>query len=147
MKPTKSRVAANRIPPSASSTSTSSMKRSAGSPDDSGGDRRPEEQDDGSATKGERPLHKNKTYKRQKKTMEWEPAPFEKLNPADPVHAQRIESRRKAVAKGKNTAGYDAYLQQVPKGQRKPRSMDTPSTPDPTLDISTKRWQGLVRAW
>lgn len=72
---------------------------------------------------------------------------FNKLDPADPEHSKRIQQRQKDVAKGKNTAGYHAYTQQVPKEKRRVRSMDTPSTPDPTLDMSKKRWQGLVRAW
>lgn len=82
--------------------------------------------------------------KRQK--MDWEPEAFSKLNPAVEAHARRIDSRSKAIAKGKNTAGYDAYIQQIPKYKRR-RSMETPSTPDHTLDIPAKRWQGLVKAW
>jgi len=91
------------------------------------------------------PLFGNRTYKRQK-TSDSEPT-FDKLNPNDSVHAKRIESRQKMIQKGKNTAGYDCYLQKVPKHQRRARSMDTPSTPDPTLDIPAKRWQGMVKAW
>jgi hypothetical protein len=72
---------------------------------------------------------------------------FNKLDPKDPEHLKRIEQRKKDIAKGKNTAGYHAYTQQVPKEKRRIRSMETPSTPDATLDISKKRWQGLVKAW
>lgn len=72
---------------------------------------------------------------------------FNKLDPSDPDQCKRIQQRKKDIAKGKNTAGYHAYTQQVPKEKRRIRSMDTPSTPNPTLDISKKRWQGLVRAW
>lgn len=72
---------------------------------------------------------------------------FDKLDPNQPDHARRIYQRRKAIAKGKNTAGYQHYVVQVPKNQRQPRSMRTPSTPDPSLDIPAKRWQGLVKAW
>lgn len=61
--------------------------------------------------------------------------------------ARRISQRRKAVEYGKNTAGYEAYVQQVPKSQRRQRCMKHPMTPDHTLDIPTKRWQGLVKAW
>ena len=78
--------------------------------------------------------------------MQWEEQ-VPKLDPNNPVHANRIQQRRKMIQKGKNTAGYDCYMQQVPKQKRAPRSMITPSTPDPTLDIPTKRWQGRVRAW
>jgi len=72
---------------------------------------------------------------------------FTKLNQSDPVHARRIQQRRRMIAMGKNSVGYDNYLKQVPKHKRKPRSMKYPTTPDHTLDIPTKRWQGLVRAW
>lgn len=70
---------------------------------------------------------------------------FGKLDPAQ--FQRRIEQRRRAIQHGKNTAGYDEYVKQVPKDQRRPRSMKHPSTPDYTLEIPTKRWQGLVKAW
>jgi len=72
---------------------------------------------------------------------------FHKLNQSDPLHARRIQQRRRMIAMGKNTVGYDEYSQQVPKHKRRPRCMKHPMTPDHTLDIPTKRWQGLVRAW
>ena len=78
--------------------------------------------------------------------MQWEEH-VPRLDPKNPVHANRIQQRHKMIQKGKNTAGYDCYVQQVPKHKRAPRSMITPSTPDATLDIPTKRWQGQVRAW
>jgi Histone RNA hairpin-binding protein RNA-binding domain len=84
--------------------------------------------------------------KRQK--MDWDLIPFSKLNPQDnDVHAQRVQSRYKMILKGKNTVGYDHYIRTVPKQQRRIRSMDTPNTPDHTLDIPAKRWNGLVKAW
>ena len=70
---------------------------------------------------------------------------FGKLDPAE--FQRRIAQRRRAIQHGKNTTGYDEYLKQVPKDQRRPRSMKHPATPDHTLDIPTKRWQGLVKAW
>jgi histone RNA hairpin-binding protein len=72
---------------------------------------------------------------------------FPKLNQSDPVHARRIQQRRREVAKGKNTIGYDKYIKKVPKHKRRLRSMQHPSTPDHTRDIPNKRWQGLVKAW
>lgn len=72
---------------------------------------------------------------------------FPKLNQSDPVHARRIQQRRRDVAKGKNTIGYDKYIKKVPKHKRRLRSMQHPSTPDHTRDIPNKRWQGLVKAW
>lgn len=68
------------------------------------------------------------------------------LDPPSSAHT-RVAQRQKMIAKGKNTAGYDAYRRQVPVEQRRPRSMDTPSTPDVHRDVPNKRWQGLVRAW
>lgn len=85
--------------------------------------------------------------KRQKvDIMDLDPI-FPTLDQSDPVHARRIQQRRKMVQMGKNTAGYFEYTKKVPKEKRRPRSMDTPSTPDHTLDIPTKRWQGMIKAW
>ena len=72
---------------------------------------------------------------------------FRKLDATDPVHSQRMQQRKKAVMKGKNTAGYAEYIKQIPRNKRLLRSMQTPSTPDHTLDIPNKRWQGLMRSW
>jgi hypothetical protein len=72
---------------------------------------------------------------------------FSKLNPNDAVHARRIQQRRKDVSKGKNTVGYTEYLKNVPKEKRRPRNLDTPASPDPTNDMSNKRWQGQIKAW
>jgi hypothetical protein len=72
---------------------------------------------------------------------------FEKLDPSKPEHARRMQQRRGMIMYGKNTVGYDVYLQKVPKEKRRPRSMDTPNTPDHTLDIPNKRWIGQVKAW
>jgi hypothetical protein len=72
---------------------------------------------------------------------------FPKLDTSDPVSARRLQQRRRVVAFGKNTVGYDEYRRQVPIHQRKSKSMDHPSTPDHTLDIPNRRWLGLVKAW
>ena len=100
-------------------------------------------------TAGQRPNKKRikKSSSVEKQPPAAEPAAFDKLDPKDPVQAKRIQQRRKAISKGKNTAGYDAYIRQVSKESRRPRSMATPATPDPTIDISQKRWNGQVRAW
>ena len=74
-------------------------------------------------------------------------APVPKLDPSDPVHANRIQKRREMVKKGKNTVGYDEYLRRIPKRKRIPRHEDYPQTPDHTADIPNKRWLGLVKAW
>jgi hypothetical protein len=78
--------------------------------------------------------------------MDCEPQ-FQKLDPKDAAHTKRMIQRRKTVSKGKNTAGYECYIKQVPTEKRRLRSMETPMTPDATLDIPSKRWQGLVKAW
>lgn len=50
------------------------------------------------------------------------------------------------VQKGKNTVGYDEYIQKVPKESRR-KIGDHPVTPDHRLDIPNRRWQGQVKAW
>jgi hypothetical protein len=92
-------------------------------------------------------LQRNRKRPKPEQPMEDVEDQFTKLNPTDPVHGKKIQQRKKALTKGKNTAGYDLYLQKVPKEKRRIRSMNTPSTPDPTLDIPNKRWQGMIRAW
>jgi hypothetical protein len=74
-------------------------------------------------------------------------AVFPKLDMTVPHQAHKIQQRRKAITKGKNTVGYDEYCTRVQKDQRWQRSMETPSTPDPTLDIPNKKWNGMVKAW
>lgn len=99
----------------------------------------------GGVSKNMPPSKKNNNNNKPQ-PMELEPQ-FAKLNQSDPAHARRIQQRRKTVAMGKNTLGYAEYTKQVPKQKRRTRSMETPSTPDHTLDIPTKRWQGMIKAW
>ena len=75
------------------------------------------------------------------------PSDFNDLDPVNPVHACRIQQRRRMILLGKNTAGYEEYSKQVPRHKRRPRSMKHPATPDYQKDIPNKRWQGLVKAW
>merc|ERR1711862_225870 len=70
-----------------------------------------------------------------------------KLNPSIPEEARRIQQRKRVVAYGKNTVGYDEYMKQVPKHERKLRTLEHPTTPDAEADIPNKRWLGLVKAW
>jgi hypothetical protein len=72
---------------------------------------------------------------------------FNKLDAANPEQRHKILQRRKAIEKGKNTVGYDEYCRQMPKEKRRKRCMETPSTPDYTLDIPNKKWNGMVKAW
>ncbi|KAG7365887.1 histone RNA hairpin-binding domain containing protein [Nitzschia inconspicua] len=72
---------------------------------------------------------------------------FHPLDVTVPQQAHKIQQRQKTIAKGKNTIGYDEYRKQVPLYKRHKFSMETPSTPDPTLDIPNKQWNGMVKAW
>ena len=72
---------------------------------------------------------------------------FLKLDPNNKQQAKKIQQRRKAIVKGKNTIGYDIYCRSIPKDKRQKRSMVTPSTPDHTIDIPNKKWNGMVRSW
>mmetsp|Transcript_45106 Transcript_45106/g.54648 ORF Transcript_45106/g.54648 Transcript_45106/m.54648 type:complete len:291 (-) Transcript_45106:71-943(-) len=74
-------------------------------------------------------------------------ADIPRLDPEKPEHARRIQQRRRQISMGKNTAGYDEYVKRVPKHKRKKFSMEHPSTPDATLDIPAKRFQGVMNAW
>jgi hypothetical protein len=59
---------------------------------------------------------------------------------------RRLSQRRKEIAYGKNTLGYERYLRLVPKEKRRhPR--DHPPTPDPTRKYSKRQFDGIVRAW
>lgn len=71
----------------------------------------------------------------------------ELLDATNPEHAHKIKQRQKMISKGKNTAGYARYRSMIPMKKRKARSMETPTTPDPYVQMSNKRWQGCVRAW
>lgn len=69
-----------------------------------------------------------------------------KLDPSIPLESQRMKTRYKMIEKGKNTVGYDEYNRLVP-GNKRRKIVKHPQTPDHTLDIPNRRWQGLVKAW
>lgn len=71
---------------------------------------------------------------------------FRQLDSSNPVEAKRINTRKKQVEKGKNTVGYDLYIQKVPKHTRK-KILEHPSTPDYKADIPNRRWLGQLKAW
>lgn len=71
---------------------------------------------------------------------------FRQLDPSNPVEAKRIDTRKKQVQKGKNTIGYDLYIQKVPKHNRR-KILEHPSTPDYKADIPNRRWLGQLKAW
>jgi hypothetical protein len=89
---------------------------------------------------------RNKHSFKNARPMGLEPL-FQKLNPSDPKVAHRIEQRRKAISKGRATAGYENYVKQIKREERRDRCLEFPSTPDATADMSNNRFFGLVRAW
>lgn len=52
--------------------------------------------------------------------------------------------RQKQIDYGKNTLGYENYLQTVPKEQR---TKEHPKTPPKHIKYSRRAWDGLVRVW
>ncbi|CAI5724552.1 unnamed protein product [Peronospora destructor] len=59
--------------------------------------------------------------------------------------AHRLAQRQKQIDYGKNTIGYDRYCAQVSKRQR--RRGKHPMTPDKTMRIGKKGFDGIVRKW
>ena len=60
---------------------------------------------------------------------------------------RRLSQRRKEIAYGKNTLGYERYLAQVPKHKRGARYSEHPRTPDSTKKVSKRAFDGTVKAW
>ncbi|CAI5728331.1 hypothetical protein KXD40_007269 [Peronospora effusa] len=59
--------------------------------------------------------------------------------------SHRLAQRQKQIDYGKNTIGYDRYCAQVSKHQR--RRGKHPMTPDKTMRIGKKGFDGIVRKW
>ncbi|XP_063242414.1 uncharacterized protein LOC134542245 isoform X2 [Bacillus rossius redtenbacheri] len=76
--------------------------------------------------------HGSLDTKKQRKPVEYE---------KDPVILAR---RQKQIDYGKNTVGYDNYLQQVPKQSR---TRQHPRTPPKYMKYSRRAWDGMVRIW
>ncbi|KAL3665880.1 hypothetical protein V7S43_009304 [Phytophthora oleae] len=57
----------------------------------------------------------------------------------------RLAQRQKQIDYGKNTIGYDRYCAKVPRHQRRPRKH--PMTPDKTMRIGKKGFDGIIRKW
>lgn len=69
------------------------------------------------------------------------PMPYRVLYEKDPAV---LERRQKQIDFGKNTLGYDNYIEQVPKDER---TKDHPKTPPMHLKFSRRAWDGLIKKW
>lgn len=83
---------------------------------------------------------------KRRKLKETAQEEFRILDESIPQDAARLKTRANMIKKGKNTIGYDEYLKTVKKESRR-RIPEHPMTPDHTLDIPNRRWQGQVKAW
>ncbi|KAJ3005279.1 hypothetical protein HKX48_000769, partial [Thoreauomyces humboldtii] len=57
---------------------------------------------------------------------------------------RRMEQRQKQIDYGKNTTGYQRYIQMVPRHRRK---RTDPETPKKETRCSKRCWDGLIRQW
>ncbi|OQR90566.1 hypothetical protein THRCLA_09280 [Thraustotheca clavata] len=57
----------------------------------------------------------------------------------------KLSQRQKQIDFGKNTIGYDRYIQLVPKNKRNTKIH--PMTPDKTKMMSKRAWDGRIRVW
>jgi hypothetical protein len=73
-------------------------------------------------------------------------APAERA-PLEPLTESRIAQRAKAIAKGKNSAGYAAYIAAVPPAARQMGNARHPVTPDRHAAVSTRAWAGRLAVW
>mmetsp|Transcript_13786 Transcript_13786/g.24624 ORF Transcript_13786/g.24624 Transcript_13786/m.24624 type:complete len:267 (+) Transcript_13786:2-802(+) len=60
---------------------------------------------------------------------------------------RRLATRQKQIDLGKNTLGYQRYLEQVPRKSRGPNWQEHPRTPRPSEKMSKRCFDGIIRAW
>jgi len=58
--------------------------------------------------------------------------------------AKRLTARQRQIDFGKNTVGYRIYTEKVPREERR---RNDPWTPDKTVAVSKRCWDGVVRKW
>ncbi|MCO5552755.1 hypothetical protein L7F22_006272 [Adiantum nelumboides] len=58
--------------------------------------------------------------------------------------AHRVSQRQRQIEYGKNTLGYERYIELVPRLKRKSRD---PQTPNPKQVCSKRSWDGQIRKW
>eukprot|EP01111_Echinosteliopsis_oligospora_P011099 TRINITY_DN3575_c0_g1_i1.p1 TRINITY_DN3575_c0_g1~~TRINITY_DN3575_c0_g1_i1.p1 ORF type:complete len:200 (+),score=59.25 TRINITY_DN3575_c0_g1_i1:45-644(+) len=56
----------------------------------------------------------------------------------------RLKMRERQIGFGKNTLGYQRYLEMIPREKRK---RGDPMTPDKTRVCSKRSWDGVIRKW
>lgn len=59
--------------------------------------------------------------------------------------SHRIQQRQRQIDFGKNTIGYQRYLEQYPVKRKRPKHL--PKTPDVRKKCSKRAFAGLVRVW
>lgn len=88
------------------------------------------------------PNKRQSPYKRPNPKENIDPS---KLDPAKyETNTRVLQQRQKQIDFGKNTLGYDRYVQTVPKNKR---SKGEPRTPDKYKKMSKRCWDGIVKAW
>ncbi|KAI5065880.1 hypothetical protein GOP47_0018504 [Adiantum capillus-veneris] len=63
---------------------------------------------------------------------------------AEETDAHRLSQRQRQIEYGKNTLGYECYVELVPRLKRKARD---PQTPNPKQVCSKRSWDGQIRKW
>jgi len=76
--------------------------------------------------------------------LEWKPKPSKKTPKPREADPKRLQARQKQLDIGMNTIGYQKYVEQVCKPERKKTD---PRTPEKSQVCSKRSWDGQVRKW